>query len=403
MGNASVGRLRIPPLLAALVLLAAPCAGAEEVDDPELKKKKEEARRQQLAAGVSYRCTNGWVPVYGKVKQVQTFKARGAQIGQVSFRAARTLEYPGDNLWIQIRDPKTGKVLALYKFLDYNWGKIAVSRYFRSYTFKIGPVNVKKGQTYEVVFSAPRAEKGFVWMINCFYRNTYKAGRQHREEGGREVKGGDLDLAIQVSDSRGNPVARTIPADVHLKAKEHYGLSYEEVHKILKAGKPLPDPGEKRPPAKGDPLPAPGPRMTLKAALAAAARSGPVVGKWTDPRDAKLTWIAVRRKFLLLYDARDGSLSDFRQFQKLIGSGELTVKGMAFAADRVWAASDRGAFVYERRVKAWAQLAINLDFDLVSAPIEKVTCDGKSVVFNIKGKGRYALNRETNKWRKLPK
>ncbi|MHC4917666.1 MAG: hypothetical protein ACYTGB_19490 [Planctomycetota bacterium] len=388
------------------VLTAAPLGALAGEEGPEEGKIDPKVRREQIAAGVSLTTTAGWRPVYGEVRQVQSFKAKGTTVAQIGFRAARTMEYPGDNLSIQLRDPRSKEILATVKFTDYNWGKNTVTRYFKSYTFKIGPVQVERGKTYEVVFSAPRAERGYVWLINCFYRNAYPRGRGYREEDGRKVSGPDLDLVLDVTDPAGNPVARTIPADVALGQKQHFALAYKEVRRQV---------AEKRERERRErmarharhkhgrvisAMTAPPPLMKLDEALRAAAERGKVTSRQRDPRDRNLTWIAVKGGFVMRYDARDGSLTGFDQFLGLVGCAGVEVRGLAFCERRVWAATDRGALVYDRRTRAWSQLAVNLQFDLVAQPVESVEVKRGAVVFTLSEKGCYALDLVKNTWTK---
>ena len=356
--------------------------------------------RQQVAAGVTTRTTAGWRPVYGGVRQVQTFRAEGTTVARIGFRAARTMEYPGDNLTIELRDPRNKRVLAAVKFLDYNWGKKTVTRYFKSYTFKIGPVRVEKGRTYEVVFSAPRAEKGYVWLINSFYRNAYPRGRAYREENGRKVASPDLDLVLDVTDPAGNPVARTIPADAVLGQKQHFALAYEEVRRQVaeKRERERRARAARRPRHHFSAMSAPPPLMKPEEALRAAAARGKVTSSRRDLRERSLTWIAVKGNFLLRYDKRDGSLTGFDQFLRLVGCEGAEVRGLAFSERRVWAATDRGALVYDRRTRAWSQLAVNLQFDLVGAPVESVEIKSGAVLFTLSAKGCYALDLAKNTW-----
>ena len=83
-----------------------------------------------------------------------------------------------------------------------------------------------------------------------------------------------------------------------------------------------------------------------------------------------------------------------------MGCAGAGVRGLAFSPRRVWAATDRGAFVYDRRTRAWNQLAVNLMFELVATPVEAVALEGRSVVFTLSEKGSYALDLDRNTWQK---
>ena len=80
---------------------------------------------------------------------------------------------------------------------------------------------------------------------------------------------------------------------------------------------------------------APPPIMKPDEALRAAAARGKVTASRRDPRNRSLTWIAVKGGFVMRYDARDGSLTGFDQFLRLVGCEGAEVRGMAFSERRV--------------------------------------------------------------------
>ncbi len=149
------------------------------------------------------------------------------------------------------------------------------------------------------------------------------------------------------------------------------------------------------------PTPTPRPVLNRERALARAKAMGKLLWTRDDPGDKLLLWIALEKKFLVLFNAADGSLAEYKDFLKMVGRKEVTVTGMAYGTDSVWAGTDKGAFVFDRRTRAWSQLVINLDFDLLEARVEKVTLAKNAVTFIVKGKGTFEFNIRTKKWRKV--
>ena len=138
--------------------------------------------------------------------------------------------------------------------------------------------------------------------------------------------------------------------------------------------------------------------MSREQALAAAAREGRVLWSQADPADADLLWIAVEGKFLRVYSAAAGTLAGFDDYLRLIGRDRLDVAGMACGKDAVWAATDHGAFLYDRKTRSWSQCAVNLDLNLLDVPVEKVWLTEGGVAFRLKGRGEYELDLTARKW-----
>jgi hypothetical protein len=86
------------------------------------------------------------------------------------------------------------------------------------------------------------------------------------------------------------------------------------------------------------------------------------------------------------------------------GFDGLTVKKLAFTEDRVWAATDKGVFCYDRKSGGWTEYAVNRTH--VGLPVDSVSAgkDG-TIVFEMKVDGRparFALDSAESKWKKLP-
>lgn len=151
------------------------------------------------------------------------------------------------------------------------------------------------------------------------------------------------------------------------------------------------------------PQPPPEPTLNREQALQQAAGTGKVLWSREDPGNAALLWIAVEGKFLALHSTADGRLTTFTDFLNLVGRKAVTVTSLGFSDGSVWAGTDKGAFVYDRRTKAWSQLVINLDFSLLDVPVESIQVDAEAgiVSFTLTGKGRFALDTRSRKWRRL--
>jgi hypothetical protein len=359
---------------------------------------------------VSLECTNGWAPVWGRNWCAQSFTSPGGEIAGINFRAARTLETPSGGLRLELRDAGNGRVLASWRLDDYVDGTNAVTRFFRPYTARFTPVKTVKGAAYRIVFSSPDSRRDSPWLINCFYRDTYAGGGLSGKPAAPGLK---LDAAFRVVAPGDGVLVSSIPEGTDMGRKEHHGLAFAETVKLLSGAPRPPRPGERLPsasrpsglphPPPAPPLPAPRPLMSREQALAKAAESGRVVLRRRDTADPRLFWIGVQGKFLALYDSRDGSLTRYDDFLRLVGQGKLTVKDMAFSADRAWAATDGGAFVYDRRTRAWSQLAVNLDPELLEAHVQRVSLRDNCAFFTVKGGKTYRLDLCSGSWTEAKK
>ncbi len=161
---------------------------------------------------------------------------------------------------------------------------------------------------------------------------------------------------------------------------------------------PMPRP---HPTPRPTPRPTPQPSLTRAAALAKAAEHGKVLWNQDDPKDKLLLWISVGKKFIMLYNSSDGSLTEYGDFLKMVGRKDVTANGLAYGTDSIWAATSKGAFVFDRRTRAWSQLVINLDFDMLEAHVEKAEIQAGRLIFTVKAKGRFEQDLKTRKWSKL--
>jgi hypothetical protein len=405
-GDGRLRMLRLPALLLVFALGAAPGGAGGE-------------------PGRDY--TDGYMPVAGEVRHVQTFKATGPTISEIRLRLARPEQVPEDDLFLEIREP--GKAEPLAKgTIPVEWRERgpkvkdkAVLRYYQWFTAKIEAKGLEKGRTYELVISSPDSFESMPWLVNCFYRDTYPDGEYRRERAGKPIiprPGTKFDLVFSLS-SEGGEIT-SVPRGLQLEAQEHFGLGHDG--KDLLAGTdlkrpprqlrawPAPDGLEAVPavpavPAPPVPEPLPvandGPKLSREGALAAAAKDGKVLWSLADPADPDLLWIAVEGKFLRAYSAAAGSLNGFGDYLKLIGREQLDAAGAACGPNSVWVATDRGALVYDRKTRSWSQCAINLDLELLDVPVEKVWLTAGGVAFRVKGRGSYEFDAAARKWTRL--
>ena len=157
--------------------------------------------------------TDGYMPVAGEVRHVQTFKSSGTTVTGVSLRLARTTEVPEDDLFIEIREP--GKAEPLAKgFIPVEWqnpgpkvrGK-AVVRFYQWFSGQVKAEGLVKGRTYELVISSPDSFEAAPWLVNAFYRDAYPDGEYRRERAGKPIvarAGTSFDLVFVLSGDGGD-------------------------------------------------------------------------------------------------------------------------------------------------------------------------------------------------------
>jgi hypothetical protein len=181
---------------------------------------------------VDPKCTNGWMAAYGEYRQVQSFKAEAdAEVDLLRFRAARGYNVPGD-LSIELRAAdaeKDAEPLGKASF-SYEWtgkaGKTTgVTRTMRWIEAKI-KVKLEKGKTYHLVFSSPDSGKSNPWLINCFYGDTFKAGKHLRSDGEKAETLGKYDLVFQLC-SKDAVKLSSLPDGTDLSKKEPFGLGHD--------------------------------------------------------------------------------------------------------------------------------------------------------------------------------
>jgi len=87
-------------------------------------------------------------------------------------------------------------------------------------------------------------------------------------------------------------------------------------------------------------------------------------------------WLITNRQFVVR--RHQGKTRYFREFLAVRGIDKIKVNGLAFGRDHVWAATDRGAFCYERKKATWTEYAVNREH--IGEPVESVNVgdDGRA-------------------------
>lgn len=127
---------------------------------------------------------------------------------------------------------------------------------------------------------------------------------------------------------------------------------------------------------------------------------GNIISTIEDTSMKGVKWIVCENKFLGRSDARGTRY--FTSFMEVRRIDAIRVNNLAFSQDLVWAATDKGAFCYERRVKAWVEYAVNREH--IGRPVESISIDSDGAVcfeMNLQGKSlKYLLDIKTNSWRR---
>jgi len=181
---------------------------------------------------VDRKCTNGYMPVHGTVKQLQTFTPDAdVEIDAVRFRAARTLAVPFGDLQVELHagDKPGDKALATATF-EYEWtdanNKVhGVTRFMQWFEAAM-KLKLRKGATYCLVFSSARSGATSPWLVNCFYRDTFAAGKHRRQDGDKPEDLGKYDLVFELR-AADKTVLSSVPDKVDLTKREEFGVGHD--------------------------------------------------------------------------------------------------------------------------------------------------------------------------------
>jgi hypothetical protein len=118
-----------------------------------------------------------------------------------------------------------------------------------------------------------------------------------------------------------------------------------------------------------------------------------------DPAVKGVEWIVYEKKFVARQE--NGRIRNFEEFLSTRGIDEIKVNKLAFTKEAAWAATDRGAFCYERRSRGWVEYAVNREH--IGLPVDSVEVgsDG-SVTFRMKIEGKalsYTLDTKSSTWK----
>lgn len=109
-------------------------------------------------------------------------------------------------------------------------------------------------------------------------------------------------------------------------------------------------------------------------------------------------WLIYDKKFV--GRKHEGQIRNFEEFLEVRNLDSIQVNGLDFSRDYVWAATDRGAFCYDRRSSGWVEYAVNREHIGKPVRLVKVDPDGK-VIFQMTVGGTrkvYILDPATSKW-----
>jgi HEAT repeat protein len=138
----------------------------------------------------------------------------------------------------------------------------------------------------------------------------------------------------------------------------------------------------------------------LEPATPRAVEIDEVTSRLKDTACKGVEWLIYKTKFVARVE--EESLRNFEEFLQARGLDAIKVNGLAFTKDAVWAATDRGAFCYEREHGAWLEYAVNREH--IGIPIESIRTDEKGrVLFELKVDGKpatYAFDPRTEDWEK---
>jgi hypothetical protein len=208
---------------------------AAKSKDPEISARAAEALKKikgslkRRSKKVNPNCTDGYQPVHEGIRLVQTFKAPAEAIESLRLRAARTINMPGQNLTVELREPGKDKEAALASgkadagLID-NVGQRTLTRYYQWITVELKAEKLEKGKTYQLVLTA-EAAKDVPWLLNCFYRDAYPDGELTVTRDGKPVESKlKFDLVFEVLSGKEDK-ASSVPKGTDLSGKEdHFGL-----------------------------------------------------------------------------------------------------------------------------------------------------------------------------------
>ena len=139
--------------------------------------------------------------------------------------------------------------------------------------------------------------------------------------------------------------------------------------------------------------------VTLDERLEQLGRDHKVLWHTADTGDPQLEWIALENEFVVFYERKLYTLTDFRDALDKAGLGGVTANAIGFAADRVWIGTTHGLFAYTRMTRAVEQYAVAMRY--VDANVSKVSVgeDAVEVTLDLGGESkRFRYDPQTDVW-----
>ncbi len=134
------------------------------------------------------------------------------------------------------------------------------------------------------------------------------------------------------------------------------------------------------------------PRHTARSVSTALS----ITGVKDTARDG-VEWIIFKDRFVARKEK--GKLKTFREFMEVRNFEFITVNGLAFDKDHVWAATDRGAFCYDRKAGGWTEYAVNRTH--IGFAVDSVAVEDDSVILKMKVDGEdktYVFDTKKSSW-----
>jgi hypothetical protein len=123
------------------------------------------------------------------------------------------------------------------------------------------------------------------------------------------------------------------------------------------------------------------------------------VWKKEDPVQKNLTWYAEKQGLAVA----DSESKEIKRFKELLGFQNIVCSGVAFAADKVWVATDKGLFAWDRKDQYWSLFAVGALY--VDVPVREISfTDGKlRVTIQQPGKNprQFEYDTASGKWQEL--
>ncbi len=124
-----------------------------------------------------------------------------------------------------------------------------------------------------------------------------------------------------------------------------------------------------------------------------------VVRRVADTGREGVEWIVYERKFVAR--AEKDALRNFLGFMRAREYDSIKVNGLHFMEDSVWAATDKGAFRYERKAGAWVEYAVKREH--IGVPVTSIRPDDDgNLVFAVVVDGKNiecTFDTETGTWK----